>query len=356
MMAYKLNKKLQNLKPYDPLEGNYKIRLDANESYLSFPQNIRDELAEIAASFDYNRYPDHKVGEPCKAFGEFLGIAPEYITAGNGSDELIFVIMNSFLEKGDTALMLEPDFSMYHFYANLCEINCKVIPKNNSFTFDVDIIIEEARKSKSKLIIFSNPCNPTGQGITAIDALKLVKSVDALVVLDEAYMDFWDQSIALYATKFDNLIVLRTCSKALGMAGLRMGFAIANLTLTNAIKAAKSPYNVNGITQAFVTAVIKNREIVNNAIKEVIKSRDELFAMLKSIEVQFLTKIKVFDTYTNFVLIKIIDAKNIHQKLLDMAISVRLIGSEYFRITAGNGFENNGVCEALINILKEEAN
>ena len=355
MMAYKLNKKLQNLKPYDPLEGNYKIRLDANESYLSFPDNIRDELAEIALNFDYNRYPDHKANEPCKAFGDFLGIAPEYITAGNGSDELIFIIMNSFLEKGDTALMLEPDFSMYNFYANLCEINSVVLPKNDSFTFDVDTITYEAKKSKAKLIIFSNPCNPTGQGITACDALKLVKSVDALVVLDEAYMDFWDQSIIEYIPKLDNLIILRTCSKALGMAGLRMGFAIANTTLTNAIKAAKSPYNVNGITQAFVTAVIKNREIVNHAIIEVIQSRNELHSMLKSIEFQFQAKMKVFDTYTNFVLIKIVDAKNIHRKLLDIAISVRLIGNEYFRITAGNEYENNGVCEALANILKEEA-
>ena len=113
--------------------------------------------------------------------------------------------------------------------------------KNADFTIDPQRVIDTARREGARLIVFSNPCNPTSVGLSADDARKIIRGTDALVVLDEAYMDFWDQSLLREAAQYDNLIILRTCSKAIGLAGIRLGFAVANEMLTRVIRSVKSP-------------------------------------------------------------------------------------------------------------------
>ena len=128
------------------------------------------------------------------------------------------------------------------------------------------------------MVIFSNPCNPTGQGITAEDARKLVKSGKALVVLDEAYMDFWDQPLLKEAAEYDNLIVLKTASKAVGSASIRLGFAVANKTITKALcRAVKSPYNVNTLSQKIGKCIYKHKELLKERTDEIKKNTKELY-------------------------------------------------------------------------------
>ena len=129
------------------------------------------------------------------------------------------------------------------------------IPKGEDFRIDPQAVIDEVKRQDVKMLIFSNPCNPTSVGLAAEDVRKIVRGVDALVVLDEAYMDFWDQSLLSEVSDYDNLIILKTCSKAIGMAALRVGFAVANEVITKALKAVKSPYNVNSISQAIARCV-----------------------------------------------------------------------------------------------------
>lgn len=157
---------------------------------------------------------------------------------------------------------------MYKFYSSICEVECDTFIKSDDLSIDTDALIEKVNRDNIKLLLFSNPCNPTGQGMTAEDARRLVTGVNALVILDEAYMDFWDQSLINEVEKYSNLIIFRTASKAVGSAALRLGFAVANETISRAVKAVKSPYNVNTFSQVVGSIIYKNKDYLKNRQKQ----------------------------------------------------------------------------------------
>ena len=181
--------------------------------------------------------------------------------------------------------------------------------------------------------MFSNPCNPTGRGITAEEARRLVTSVDALVILDEAYMDFWDQSLLDEVEKYSNLIIFRTASKAVGSAALRLGFAVANETISRAIKAVKSPYNVNSFSQTAGAVIYKNKEYLQNRQKTIVKNRETLYNGLVSLG-KSQPDFTPIESVANFVFVRTSRAGEIFAYLKSKSIVVRLMGS-YLRITAG---------------------
>ena len=187
-----------------------------------------DQIKNAVENIDYNRYPDPYATELCSAFANYYGISPENVTVFNGSDELITLLMTTFMMAGEALVTVEPDFSMYRFYASLAELKCVSVPKNEDLTINIDTVIKTVNESGARGVVFSNPCNPTSKGISREDVIKLITSVDALVIMDEAYMDFWDSSVLDLVNDYDNLIVMRTASKAIGAAAIRLGFAVAN--------------------------------------------------------------------------------------------------------------------------------
>lgn len=340
-MSYTLNDKIRELTPYEPISGTFRIRLDANESYLSLPKPVLDEIQDRLAQLDFNRYPDPAATELCKAFADYYGIDAKFVTAGNGSDELISILANTFLMKGDAMLTVAPDFSMYQFYASISEVNCVVMEKGPELTIDVDCLIEKAKEINAKMLIFSNPCNPASLGLKQDQVRKLIRSVDGLVVLDEAYMDFWDQSLLSEVEQYDNLMILRTCSKAMGCAAIRLGFAVANERLSNALRAVKSPYNVNSFTQMAGTVLFQHKECLEQARKQIICQRESLYEALIAVLEEFPGKYQVWKPNTNFVFVKPEspeNARKIFQFLLDNQVAIRYMG-KYLRITAGSSEE-----------------
>lgn len=345
-MAYSVNAKIRNLKPYDPIQGNYRIRLDANESFRQPPKEIMDKIKDAAASVAYNRYPDPYADELCHAFADFYHIDPENVMAGNGSDELISILSGAFLMKGEGVMTLSPDFSMYRFYCGINETKCYEYQKNPDFTVNVDDLIRMVQDYKIRMLIFSNPCNPTSLGLRREEVRHLIRSVDALVVLDEAYMDFWDQSLLEEVENYDNLIILKTCSKAIGMAGIRLGFAVANPTLIRSLKAVKSPYNVNAVSQKIGTVILKKKEWLQTCLQEILASKRALYTMLKRMVSNHEDHITVIDGVTNFVMIQISDGERVYQNLLKQGIAVRCFGN-YLRVTAGTMEENEDFIRAF---------
>lgn len=352
-MAYELTKKLAKLKPYDPVEGEYDIRLDANESFCNINEALGGRIAGEISKISLNRYPDPLANEVVSAFGNFYGIPDKYITAGNGSDELISVITSCFLETGDTILTVSPDFSMYAFYGSLYELKVATLQKDDDFTVNIAKLIEYANSNNVKAIIFSNPCNPTSMGITREDVIRLLENVFCLVIVDEAYMDFWNESILDCVSRFDNLIVLKTCSKALGLAAIRLGFAVAGETITNALRAAKSPYNTDTISQTVGRVVLSEKELMLGVFEKIISSRNDLYAKLKAVAEKTSRLERIYDSKTNFVFIKTDAAEEIFKGMLERSIAIRFMGG-YLRITAGSEEENNAVISAIKEILNIE--
>ena len=347
---YTLNEKISGLTPYNPLSERYNIRLDANESCFNLSKEILEELHKKLDTIDFNRYPDPNCTNLSKAFAQYYNIDYKNVTVGNGSDELISVILASFLMKGQKIATIEPDFSMYRFYASLSELEYVSIKKENDLTLNIEKVISNIIDQNINAIIFSNPCNPTSKGFTKADVEKLITSVDALVILDEAYMDFWDNSLIQEVNKYDNLIILRTASKAVGSAALRLGFAIANEKISFAIKAVKSPYNVNTVSQVFGEIIYKNKEYLENNRKMIVSLRETLYNDIKELESKFPNKIETINGKSNFIFIKTKYAEKIHSVMLENSISIRLMG-DYIRVSTGKKDENTAFVELFKSIL-----
>lgn len=346
-MSYQLNEKVRALVPYQPITGDYAVRLDANESFISI------DTARLQSALDtaLNRYPDPFASSLCDAFGRYYGVSPEFVTAGNGSDELISLIAGALFSSGETLVTLENDFSMYRFYGNVYGVKVDAFVKNDDLTIDVDRLIEHINDIGARGVIFSNPCNPTSLCMNRADVLKLIRGTDALVVVDEAYMDFADQSILDCCHNFDNVIVLRTCSKAVGLAAIRLGFAVANERLTTALRAVKSPYNVNAITQAVGELVLSDGGYLRECLDKILESRDSLYQQFTELHQEFDAFDEVYSTSTNFIFIKTKHAETIYNELLARSIAVRFMGG-YLRISTGSGKENDILTQALRAILE----
>ena len=347
---YTLNEKIRDLTPYEPIKGDYAIRLDANESYVKVPPDmINSAAARLAASI--NRYPDPLAEELCSAFGAQYGIDAANIAAGNGSDELISVIFGAFLMKGEKFATLQYDFSMYDFYGSISEGVKVKIGKNEDFTIDVDKVIDACNREDVKLLIFSNPCNPTSLGLDRAAVRKLITSVKALVALDEAYMDFWDESLISEVTDYDNLLILKTCSKAFGLAAIRVGFAVGNETLIRAIKAVKSPYNVNSFSQFMAAELLKNKEATKAALDEILASKAQLEMALRDLNEKYRLNMYIPESVTNFITLRTDKAGEIFEYLLQNGIAIRNFG-DFLRITAGAPEENTVLLEEMESFFK----
>ena len=344
---YQLNEKIKDLKPYDPIQGSYRVRLDANESFLPLPQALEEEAKAAVERTAFNRYPDPATRELCQAFAACYGVQPQQVVAGNGSDELITVLFEAFLEKGDAFATVEPDFSMYAFNGHLHEARHVAIPKGKDLRLDVEAVAAACQREQVKLLIFSNPCNPTSLVCGREEMRKLIASLpDTLVVLDEAYMDFSDQSLLGEVEDHPNLLVLRTCSKAFGMAALRLGFAVCGKTLAGALRAVKSPYNVNSLSQAVGTAVLRHKGELDRALETILRSRDQLYAGLRELGEKYPGRFRLLPGETNFAALEMEDGPELLAYLARQGVAIRYTGG-LVRVTCGAPEENKIVLEEM---------
>lgn len=350
-MSYVLPEKLKDIPKYDPVTEVYRVRLDANESFIELPEDVKQDVMKAIGEVEFNRYPDPEARKLCEKFGAFFHVKPQLLTAGNGSDELISIIVPNFLGEGDVMLTILPDFSMYTFYTSMVGAKVEVLDKDDSMELDARDVIERARACKARLLIFSNPCNPTALKLEREDILEIVKNVDALVVVDEAYMDFSEGSVLDEIEQYENLIVLKTCSKAFGMAAIRLGFAAANERLTGLLHTLKSPYNVNSMTQAAGCAILEHEDFLRECISRIRQSTQALYQGMQELAGRKKDLERLYPTATNFLYIKCARAQQILQDLRKEGISVRCMNG-YLRIAAGSPKENEELLQALERIME----
>ncbi len=346
---FKLSKKSEGFTPYEPLKGDFRIRLDANESFIVPSKALENKIIRAVRAENLNRYPDPTAFGLCEAFALAYGVKTEEVAASNGSDEMISVLYNAFMDEGDRILVTEPDFSMYRFYASLAGYEVISLKKKN-LKPSVKDIIKKIETERPRIFIFSNPCNPTGYGIKKSDVLKIAEAagkVGTLVVADEAYMEFWDQSVIPYINDFDNLLVMKTCSKALGSASLRVGFSVAPKRLTDVIKMVKPPYNVSAYSQAAARVILEEKDYVKKVSRQIVLRKKELYRGLKALERD---GFRVLPSVSNFVVVLSENARAIFDELLKKGIAVRCFNG-FLRITAGSKKENAEVISAIFEIL-----
>lgn len=343
--------RVERMQEYIPDTSCPKIKLDANESPYGTPKSVLEAISKAVSYENINRYPDPDMTEMLTAYGKYVGVEKERLVAGDGSDELIALIINTFLADGGKIVICEPDFSMYRFYSEFSGQEIVSYKKKDGMNIDFNELTELCKKENASLVIISNPCNPTGVMYDRKTLLDFADSVDAVVVIDEAYMEFArkNESVIPETAERKNLIVLKTVSK-IGLAGLRCGFAISNRELISALKKTKSPYNMNSITQAAVAAAMGEFSAFKENIEKIKDGVSYLYGELKPLEEKLGFSLR--ESNANFVFLRF-DKKEDGLKVAELLrkndISVRFTGGG-MRITAGKPDENEALVKEFISI------
>ncbi len=349
----KISDKLNQMTPYDASDEQYAVMLNANESFVPLGSLAEGKMQAKLKEVAFNRYPDPTARALCRQFAQNYHVDERLVTAGNGSDEIIGLLYSCLLDYQDKVMTLEWDFSMYHFYCHLYGCQHIMVNKRSDLTVDVDAVIVACQKEKPQMLIFSNPCNPTSLGMSRENVVKLIENVDALVVVDEAYMEFYDQSVLDLVDRYDNLIVLKTCSKALAMAALRVGFAVSNEKITYLLKTGKAPYNVNSLSQAAGEVVLAQRDLIAEAIEEIKASRRMLDQGLRALAAECPQIKRILSSDTNFIFMEVANSDDVFARLKEFGILIRKMG-DFLRITAGTLVENDRLLQALKMIWTKE--
>ncbi|MFD1613855.1 histidinol-phosphate transaminase [Gelatiniphilus marinus] len=331
---------IKALKPYssarDEFHGNSDamVFLDANEN--PFENGV-------------NRYPDPQQRKLKSILSEIKGVSEKNILLGNGSDEVLDLVFRAFCEPNqDNIITLPPTYGMYSVLANVNAIEIKAVQLDGKFQPKIDAILK-AQNKNTKLLFICSPNNPTANSFDSNNIEKLIDNFDGIVVIDEAYIDFSnEESWIKKINEFPNLIVTQTLSKAYGMAGIRLGICFASEAIISVLNKIKPPYNVNELTQQKAIEQLAIPNLAKNQIETILKEREMLISQLQ--QISFVSKI--YPTDANFVLVKVDNATNRYNQLIDKGIVIRNRATQHgcencLRFTVGTKNENEKLISAL---------
>ncbi len=273
-------REVRDLKPYykAPLAGD-PLRLDQNTN-LGGPNPA---IAAVdAAQLDASQYPSRDADDLLAALSEFHGLPAELFTAGNGGDELLELLVKAFGEIGSILAVPAPTYSLYPAIAKGAGLRFKEVPTKGGFA---KLDVEALAATKARMVWVANPNNPTGARYNSGDLEALLAAVDGVVLVDEAYIEYagLKHSLLPRVEEFDNLVVLRTFSKAYGLAGLRIGYLAANRELSARLRLVKPPFNVNVYSEAVAVTALTAQEWVDEGVHAVRAERERLAAGLKAL-------------------------------------------------------------------------
>lgn len=343
-----VRKNILDLKPYTSArdENLSGILLDANENSFGSTFN---EIKEL----NLNRYPDPHQNDLRELISDYLKVPKENLFFGVGSDEIIDLLIRIFCEPGKNKIMIpEPTYGMYKVAADINNIPVVSVLLNDDFQVDE----EEINKNFTpdiKIIFLCSPNNPTGNLLKEEDVLKICKKYNSIIIIDEAYIDFAENfSLKNEVEIYPNLVVMRTFSKAWGLAGARLGYCIANEEIINILFRVKAPYNINSLSRYAIKQALKNKNLRDLYIKEILTEREKLkkgLSLLPGV-------LNIFDSDANFLLIKCINAKTVLKKLAERNIVIRDRSTQpklenCVRISVGTKEENKILLTALKEIL-----
>ncbi|QEK11911.1 histidinol-phosphate transaminase [Crassaminicella thermophila] len=351
MMLSLVKKNIYSIKPYRISKEYIHTKLDANENPYNLLDILKEKFIENIDNLNINRYPDTNSDELRELLAEYVDVKKENILCGNGSDEIIQVIINTFVDKDEYVITHSPTFSMYKIFTNIAGGKILEVLSNSSFQINVDEIIKEAKFKKAKVIFLCNPNNPTGTVISKEEIERVIRKTEAIVVVDEAYYEFLGETVVDLVNVYDNLIVLRTLSKAFALAGARIGYGIASEKIMDVLYRVKPPYNLSTFSQEIGKLFIENVDLVKNYIQKIKEERLFLQKELKKIEY-----IEVFPTGSNFVLVRSEKAKRIVEEFKKEGLSIRDFTKEdllrnCFRITVGTREESNRLLELFKKVV-----
>jgi len=333
-------------------------KLNQNESPYDFPPELKREVWEQAAALEWQRYPGFAPPELLVRLAAHYGWVADGVLVGNGSNELIQATLSVTLGPGDRVVAPSPTFSLYRLLTNVLGGRYVPVPLGKDFAYDIDDLIDAAVRERARVVVLNSPNNPTGSVLPEGSVERILDRTDALVVCDEAYQDFGGPSAIHLLGQSSRLVVLRTFSKALGLAGLRFGLALAHPAVAREIAKGKLPYNVNVMTLTAARVALSHAPRLLARTREVMATRDRFVARLGQVP-----GVTSFPSAANFVLIRShrMPAKELFHRLRDeQGILVRDVSDgpglvDCLRISIGTAEDMDAVIEALERVIPSAA-
>lgn len=319
------------------------IRLNGNENPYGASPAVAQALAEFP---NFNHYPDPEQRRLRQALSGYIGVDPERIIAGNGSDELIDLLFRMFIGPGDNIINLTPTFGMYSLGAEICGGHAIPVPRGDSFEIDLEAV-KLAITPRTKAIVICSPNNPTGN-IPAAPEVRALLDTGLLVIVDEAYYEFCGQTVMPLLDEYPNLVVLRTFSKWAGLAGLRIGLGAMRPALARAMMSVKPPYNVNLAAEVALIASLANMPALLERVSAIIAERERMHRRLAAIP-----GVRPYPSQANFILCQLPEGSGppIFDGLCNRGIFLRHWNNprlqDCLRISVGLPEETDAVAAAL---------
>lgn len=352
---------LELIKPSVRAESAYTLeapatarKLNQNENPFDIPPELKRLVLERAAALPWNRYPAFVPRRLVEVIAARHDWDPEGVLVGNGSNEVIQASLSVAVGPEDAVVAPQPTFALYRLITAVMGARYVPVPLGRDFRYDVDALAAAAGREAAKVVILNSPNNPTGSALPEGGVARLLAETRALILCDEAYQDFGGPTaIPLLATS-SRLVVLRTFSKAFGMAGLRFGYALATPSVAREISKAKLPYNVNALTLAAAEVALEHQAELEQRTLRIIEERTRLITLLGTI-----SGLRTFASSANFVLIRCeqVPAKVVFRRLVEEhGILVRDVSSgkgleNCLRITVGGADDTDAVITGIKSIL-----
>ena len=319
------------------------IRLNGNEN----PYGPSPAVAKALADFpNFNHYPDPEQRQLRQALSGYVGVEPERIIAGNGSDELIDMLFRMFIGPGDNIINLTPTFGMYSLGAEICGGEAVSVPRDAEFEIDLEGV-KLAITPRTKAIVVCSPNNPTGNMPTEAEVRALLDT-GILVIVDEAYYEFSGQTLMPLLDEYPNLVVLRTFSKWAGLAGLRIGLGAMHPYLARSMMSVKPPYNVNLAAETALIASLEDMPALLERVNAIVNERQRMFGLLSAIPT-----VKPYPSRANFILCQLPEGsgQRVFEGLCNRGIFLRHWNNprlkDCVRTSVGFPEENDAVAAAL---------
>ena len=329
------------------------IKMASNENPIGPSQKAREAIVDYLSKI--HLYPISDAPYLRRVLSEKLGINTDEIIFGNGSDDLIEILLLTFLKNGEHTLTISPTFSEYFLMTKVVGGECRFVPLEKDFTYNFDRLSTSVNEH-TKIIFLSNPNNPTGTYFNSSDFIRFMENVpsDKIVVLDEAYAEYveaedFPKSFHL-RKRFNNLVIMRTFSKAYGLAGLRVGYAVAEKDIISLMNKVRQPFNVNSLAQVAACAAIGDESHLEKVFKMNLEGKYYLYRAFDRMKLDYIK------SQANFMLVNVGDGLKVSEELLRNGIIVRYMGQqlrEYIRVTVGTMEENEVFIKKLEKIIGE---
>ena len=342
-----INESIRSLKPYHLEPEECTVKLNQNENPFDWPKPIKEEVGRFCVERPWNRYPPF-IPEALKdLLAGHVGVQKGSVMVGNGSNEMLLVLLLSLVRQNAAVILCQPTFTVYQLLLQGLGATPLPVPLDSDLQYDVEAICAAAGSNPKAVLVLCSPNNPTGSVLSEQSLRKILDVHTGFCVLDQAYVEFGGYNAIPLLAKYPNLIITRTFSKAFAAAGLRLGYLAGNPAVVEELNKIKLPYNINFFAEHVATVLVRNKKKIEHTVREIIGERGALEEFLKTLPFD-----NVYPSQANFILVRYRDKQRLFDTLKADGILLRDVSlyprlENCLRISVGSAQENEALRTAL---------